>query len=94
MARLSLLFLCTILLISSAGCRTSGFGNQPMFGQQTFGQFNQSPVSQGAYNPNVNGGQYGNQQMPTIREFGRNIGNRILNGVINRGIGGALNGIF
>lgn len=97
MARLSLLVFCLVFVVSSIGCRSGGqpFGRfdhqqtNPVFNQG----YSQAPV-QGTYNPTIGGGLFGNQQMPSMHQIGQNVGRRLFDAVINRGIGGALNAIF
>lgn len=88
-----LLALISIFTLSASGCRTAGQGypaspfNQG-YAQPQYGVQHQQQYTGGGGAPGMG------QPQPAIGQFGRNIGNRITNGLINRGINGLINAAF
>jgi len=78
-----------ILTLSASGCRTAGQG----YSSQPFNQGYAQPVQQQQY-IGGQGGPVVGQPQQTFGQFGRNIGNRVTNGLINRGINGLINAAF
>ena len=92
-----------ILTTGASGCRAGG---SQAFSQQGFGQPQLgSQILQGFQQP-ILGGLGGNSQqvgggLPTaeqtqqaLGQFGRNLGSRFSNGVINHGVGQLIQGLF
>ena len=88
-----------VLTVAASGCRAGGaqsFGQQ--FGQSDLG----SQVLQGFQQPILGGnaqqvgGNLPNAQQAqgALEQFGRNLGSRFSNGILNQGVNQVINGLF
>jgi len=89
-----------VLTLGASGCRAGG---SQAFSQQGFGQPQiGSQILQGFQQPILGGNtqQFGGnlpnaqQTQQALGQFGRNLGSRFGNGIINHGVGQLINGLF
>lgn len=82
----------SILALSASGCRTA---NQGLLGQGLLGQQNQifNAPQLGQTQQSLLGGGLpsGAQTQQALGQFGRNVGNRLSNGLINHGVNSLIN---
>jgi len=88
-----------VLAMGTSGCRSGGSqAFSQGFGQQQFG----SQVLQGFQQPIFGGNtQQIGSNLPTAQQgqqalgqFGRNLGSRLSNGILNQGVSQLINGVF
>lgn len=90
----------SVLAMTASGCQAGG--SQPL-GQQVFGQSEiGNQILQGFQQPILGGNSQpigGNlptaqQAQEALGNFGRNLGSRFSNGILNQGVNRAVNGLF